>query len=122
MKQTVEPPKMIHCDVYKPYIQRVPLIHRIALKKYMNIRSLDTTFNRNFISEKIFDQLVNFLEDLKEGAKTYVGKSEVYDPNQQKLFLHRLADLINSVDFEALNNKERNSIVEEQKRIYKQLN
>ena len=51
-----------------------------------------------------------------------VGDTNVEDVWQQVEFLKGLTDLINSIDFKLLSNKERNGIVEEQKRLYNQLN
>ena len=122
MKQTVEPPKMIPYEVYYPYFEKVPANKKVKLRDYMNVRSLGATFQRNRISESKFNELKNFVEDLKIGSFSWVKECEIYDSLQQKVFMDSLTDLINSKDFQLLNNKKRSAIVEEQKRSYKQLN
>ena len=122
MKQTIEPPKMIPYEVYYPYFEKIPAHKKIKLRDYMNVRSLGATFQSNRISERKFNELKSFVEDLKIGSFSWVKECEIYDPVQQKVFMNSLTHLINSKDFQLLNNKKRSAIVEEQKRIYKQLN
>ena len=95
MKQTIEPPKMIPYDVYHPYFEKIPAHKKIKLRDYMNVRSLGATFQSNRISERKFEELKSFVEDLKMGKFSWVKKCEIYDPSQQKKFMNSLTDLIN---------------------------
>jgi hypothetical protein len=122
MKQTKEPPKMIPYHVYYPYFQLVPANKKVELRDYMKINSLGATFQSNRIAEAKFIQLKNFVKNMHIDQFSKVGDTNVEDVWQQIEFLKGLTDLINSIDFKLLSNKERNGIVEEQKRLYNQLN
>jgi hypothetical protein len=88
----------------------------------MKINSLGATFQSNRIAEAKFIQLKNFVKNMHIDQFSKVGDTNVEDVWQQIEFLKGLTDLINSIDFKLLSNKERNGIVEEQKRLYNQLN
>ena len=79
---------------------------------YSNVKS---------ITENRFKQLNDFLVNLDK-SKYIAFNTDIIDTWQQQHFFKELTNLINSIDFKLLNNKERSGIVEEQKRLHNELN
>ena len=126
MKQTKENVNsniynMIPYKVFYPFFDKVPKDEIDNLYKFMKLQRTYAIFQRESITENRFKQLNDFLVSLDK-SKYIAFNTDIIDTWQQQHFFKELTNLINSIDFKLLNNKERSGIVEEQKRLHNELN
>lgn len=124
MKQTVEPIDITYItyNEFRPYYERVPSYKSKQLSEFLSLSKASILFQRPKIAEYRFRQLKDFLANIELEKFSRIINNNIIDTFQQQYFLKELNNLINSIDFKLLHNKEKSRIVEEQKRLYNQLN
>ena len=111
----------VHKDIFYPIFNKIRGLQRIELGKLLNLKNVRNSFAFDYISHKRFEQLKEFYELINENGFSTIKEYVQHDTLQQRMYLNRLNNLINSSEF-VTNHKKQYAILKEQKLIYTTVN
>lgn len=113
---------MIDKEKFIPILAKIGYRTRKKLSTFLNVKNISDAFSGNYVTDERFEQLLEFIELQKVTNFSFVGSVVENDDEQKKHFLRELNNLFNSKDMQNYDHGKQCLLLQEQIRMYKDLN
>ena len=114
--------RMVAKEKFIPILSKIGYKTRKKLSTFLNIKNVSDAFSGNFITDERFEQLLEFMELQKVTNFSFVGSVVENDDAQKSHFLRELNNLFNSSDMKDYDQNKQGLLLQEQIRMYKDIN
>lgn len=113
---------MVAKEKFIPILSKIGYKQRKKLSTFLNIKNVSDAFSGNFITEKRYEQLLEFMDLQRMTNFSFVGSVVENDNDQKAHFLKELNNLFNSKEMQDYDHNQQGYLLNEQVRLFKDLN